>query len=162
MSAPEGRPWLTPDAFFADEAEAFRPFEAITDLDLAGLDHGPQAHGWSARDLLAHLVGWHETATGVAAELRTSTVSPRKAAADAAWDARGDELNDEIRKEWASLSIEGYLTRASGARDGLIAALRAAPLANWWENDEYFAYFLSELQEHYADHRADLDVVLGG
>jgi hypothetical protein len=156
-----GRPWPTPDAFLADEAEAFRPFEAILSLDPAGLDGGPRAHDWSARDLLAHLVGWHEVATGVAIELQTSTVSPRKAAADAAWDARGDQLNDEIRDAWASLPIEEFRTRARRARADLIAALRAAPLANWWESDEYFAYFLSELQEHYADHRAALDVVLG-
>ena len=29
-------------AFFADEAEGFRPFAAILELDLAGLDHGPE------------------------------------------------------------------------------------------------------------------------
>lgn len=161
MSATTGRPWPTPDAFFADEAEAFRPFEEILALDPAGLDGGPRAHGWSARDLLAHLVGWHEVATEVAIELQTSAISPRKADADAAWEARGDELNDEIREAWAGLSAEDFRTRARRARADLIAALLVAPRANWWESDEYFAYFLSELQEHYADHRAALDMVLG-
>jgi len=161
MSAAAGRPWPTPQAFFADEAEGFRPFEAILALDLAGLDDGPRAHGWSARDLLAHLVGWHEVATEVAVELQASPASPRKAAADAAWDARGDELNEEIRAAWATLSLEEFRSRARSARQGLIDALRAAPLANWWESDEYLGYFVSEFQEHYADHRAALDVVLG-
>jgi hypothetical protein len=161
MSPTDGRPWATPDAFFADEAEAFLPFAAILELDLPALDDGPRAHGWSARDVLAHLVGWHHVATEVAVELRTSSVSPRKAAADAEWDARGDEINDEIREAWAALSLDEFRARARAAREGLIAALRAAPLENWWASDEYFAYFVSELQDHYADHRAALDTVLG-
>ncbi|MCU0505519.1 MAG: ClbS/DfsB family four-helix bundle protein [Chloroflexi bacterium] len=161
MSATTGRPWPTPEAFFADEAEAFRPFEAILALDVAGLDGGPRAHGWSARDLLSHLVGWHAVATEVATELRASPRSPRKAAADAEWEARGDEINEEIRAAWAPLPLDEYRSRAREAREGLLAALRDVPLAHWWDDDEYFVYFLSELQGHYADHRAALDVVLG-
>lgn len=161
MSATTGRPWPTPEAFFDDEAEAFRPFEAILALDVAGLDGGPRAHGWSARDLLAHLVGWHEVATEVAIELRGSPTSPRKAAADAEWEARGDAINEEIRTAWAPLPLGEFRSRACEAREGLLAALREVPSARWWEDDEYFAYFLSELQEHYADHRPALDIVLG-
>jgi hypothetical protein len=161
MSPIDGRPWATPDAFFADEAEQFRPFEAILDLDLAALDDGPRAHGWSARDVLSHLVGWHYVATEVAGELRHSAVSPRKAAADVEWDARGDEINEEIRVAWSTLPLDEFRSRARAARQGLLHALRATPLANWWDSDEYLAYFVSELQGHYADHRAALDVVLG-
>jgi hypothetical protein len=161
MSGVTGRAWPTPEAFFADEVEAFLPFEAILDLDAAALDQGPRAHGWAARDLLAHLVGWHEVATEVARELRTSPSSARKAAADAEWAARGDALNDAIRDAWAVLPPDAFRSRARGAHEGLLAALRDVPLAHWWEDDEYFAYFLSELQGHYADHRAALDVVLG-
>ncbi len=161
MTGSAGRPWPTPDAFFADEAEAFRPFEAILDLDLDALDHGPRAHGWSARDVMSHLVGWHYVATEVAEELRTSPVSPRKAAADREWDARGDDINEEIRVAWSELPLEEFRTRARAAREGLIAALRATPLENWWDSEEYLAYFHSEFQAHYADHRAALDVVLG-
>lgn len=157
----EARQWSTPEAFFADEAVEFAPFEAILGLPSDALDHGPRAHGWSARDVLSHLVGWHDVATEVANELATSPVSPRRAAADAEWDARGDEINEEIRAAWNALPVDEFRARAVAARAGLIGALRRVPLANWWDDDDNFAYFLSEFQEHYADHREALGIVLG-
>jgi len=106
------RRWPTPEAFRADELVSFGPYEIILELGLEELDDGPQAHGWSARDVLSHLVGWHEVAAVVARELVAGPTSPRKAAADAEWEARGDEINDEMLREWRGLQLEAFRARA--------------------------------------------------
>jgi hypothetical protein len=156
------RPWSTPAEFLADERSSFAPFEAILSLELDQLDRGPKAHGWSARDVLSHLVGWHEVATDVARELRDGRTSPRKAAADAEWERRGDALNEEIRAEWEALDVEAFRARARVATASLRGALAEVPVERWWDHEEYFEYFLSEMQAHYDDHRAALAIVLGG
>ena len=155
------RSWPNVDAFLAAEQMTFRPYEEILELDLRRLDDGPQAHGWSARDVLSHLVGWHEVAAVVARELVAGPTSPRKAAADGEWEARGDEINDEIRREWRGLPLEAFRTRARRATADLRTALAKVPLERWWGDEEYFDYFNSEMQAHYGDHRADLERVLG-
>jgi Mycothiol maleylpyruvate isomerase N-terminal domain len=160
MNSPE-RPWADPASFLADERAKFAPFEAILRLDATELDHGRMAHGWSARDLLAHLAGWHEVAAEVAHELRASPDSPRKQAADEAWERHGDALNEEIRTEWGRLPVEEFRARARRATEDLRDALAALPPERWWGNAEYFEYFLSEMQEHYQDHRAALAQILG-
>jgi hypothetical protein len=46
-------------SFLEDERDAWRPFEALerlTDEQLSRPIAG--AHGWSGRDLMAHLAGW--------------------------------------------------------------------------------------------------------
>ena len=155
------RSWPSPEAFLAHERDAFRPYEAILDLDPAALDDGPRAHGWSARDVLSHLVGRHHVATEVARELAAGPTSPRKARADEEWEARGDDINEEVRREWAALPVEAFRVRARAAVSDLRLALAQVPVERWWEDDESFDYFLSELQGHYDDHRSDLATVLG-
>jgi uncharacterized protein (TIGR03083 family) len=161
MTARADRPWPDPDAFLADERASFLPFEAILELDEADLDLGPTAHGWTARDVLAHLVGWHEVAAEVANELQRGPTSPRKVVADAEWEQRGDEINAEINAAWRALDLPGFRARARRATATLRTALRQTPVERWWDSDEYFAYFLSEMQEHYNDHLVDLAIVLG-
>lgn len=155
------RPWPSPAAFLADEREQFAPFEAILELGPERLDRGPRAHGWSARDLLAHLCGWHEVAAQVARELAEGDRSPRKKAADQAWETHGDELNAAIQREWAGLPPATFRRRARNATRALREGLASIPASRWWDSEEYFSYFLSEMQEHYADHSNALDVVLG-
>ena len=84
--------------FLEEERDAWAPFEALaglTDEQLAVPVAG--AHGWSGRQLMAHLLAWQENALAVATELAVNETSPAKARADADWDARGGEVvNDEI------------------------------------------------------------------
>ena len=155
------RPWTSAEAFLADERESFRPFEAILELERQDLDLGPRVHGWSARDLLAHLAGWHEVAAEVARELIVAPTSARKVAADEEWEARGNELNEEIRQEWEQLTVDDFRARARAATYDLRAAMATLPLSRWWDSVEYLDYFTSEMQGHYLDHRAALDKVLG-
>ena len=65
--------------FLEDERDSWRPFEALADLsDEALVTPTPldsEAHGWSARDLMVHLIAWRENALQVARELAMNETS---------------------------------------------------------------------------------------
>ena len=77
--------------FLEEEREAWAPFEALIDLsDTGPRPPGPPddaTHGWSARDLLGHLVAWQQHALDVARELAVGESSPSKARMDADWQS---------------------------------------------------------------------------
>ena len=84
-------------SFLEDERDAWRPYEALaelTDDQLARPIDG--AHGWSGRDLIAHLVGWHELTLEVARELAVDETSRAQERIDREWEARGDAWNADI------------------------------------------------------------------
>ena len=88
-------------SFLEEEREAWRPFEALGELDDSQLDRPVDAaHGWSGRDLLGHLLYWQLLALQVARELAVNERSPAKERADADWDDRGDIINDEAVLAW--------------------------------------------------------------
>ena len=61
--------------FLEEERDAWAPFEALaglTDEELAVAV--PEAHGWTGRQLMAHLVAWQESALAVATELAVNEV----------------------------------------------------------------------------------------
>ena len=92
--------------FLEEERDAWAPYEALaglTDEELAV--PVAAAHGWSGRQLMAHLVAWQENALAVATELAVNETSATKARSDADWDARGDAINDEIDATWAALPM---------------------------------------------------------
>ncbi len=54
-------------AFLAEERREWQPYEALMSLSDETLDRPCEgAHGWSGRDLIAHLVGWHDVTVSVA------------------------------------------------------------------------------------------------
>ena len=66
-------------SFLEDERDGWRAFEALDEL--ADAELAPQletVHGWSGRDLMAHLVAWLEVALDVARELAVGETSPAK------------------------------------------------------------------------------------
>ena len=65
--------------FLEEEREAWAPFEALADLTDDQLSMAVDgAHGWSGRQLMAHLVAWQEVALAVATELAVNETSPTK------------------------------------------------------------------------------------
>ena len=57
-------------SFLEDERDAWRPYEALEALSDDQLARPvAAAHGWSGRELIAHLVGWQETALAAARDL---------------------------------------------------------------------------------------------
>ncbi len=147
--------------FLEDERAAWRPYEALLELSDADLSAPlAGAHGWSGRDLMAHLSHWQEVATAVATELALRETSPIKVAADADWDARGDEINEEIRVAALALPLDEVRSRFRLIPGELRGYLTVVPETRWLKNTEYENFFLAETTDHYEAHLADLAAVL--
>ena len=132
--------------------------DELTDADLA-----PQlesVHGWSGRDLMAHMVAWQEASLSVARELAVNDTSPTKAASDADWDARGDEINEEIRLHWLALPMDEVRNRFRTVPGELRGYLTVVPETRWIKSAEYEQFFLDETIDHYESHLDDLAAVL--
>ena len=148
-------------SFLEDEREGWRAFEALDELTDDQLTPSLESvHGWSGRDLMAHLIAWLELAVTVAKELAINESSPSKVAADADWDARGDAINEEIRQAWLALPMDEVRQRFRTIPGELRGYLTVVPEARWLKNADYEEFFLTETIDHYEAHADDLAAVL--
>jgi hypothetical protein len=148
--------------FLEEERDGWRPYEALADLpDSALEDRIEGAHGWSGRDLMAHLLAWQGVALDAARELavdETSTVFRRM---DADWERRGGEaVNDDIARTWAALPMAELRERFRTQPGELRGYLTVVPETRWLKHAEHLRSFQEETIGHYADHLGDLDAVL--
>jgi len=148
--------------FLEEEREAWRPFEALEGLSDEQLDQTvAAAHDWSGRDLMGHLVAWQEYAVAAAKELAVGETSPTKEALDRDWNENsGDLINARIHAEWRALPIDEVRRRFSETPGELRGYLTVVPEARWVKHADNLTFFLEETIEHYADHVADLEVIL--
>jgi hypothetical protein len=147
--------------FLEEERDAWQPFEALdalTDGQLSTPE--PDAHGWTGRDLMGHLVAWQEIALRVARELAVGETSSTKAWADAAWAAEGDAMNDELVAEWRRLPLDEVRRRFRSVPGELRGYLTVVPEARWLKHPEHLRFMLGETTEHYEAHRSDLAAIL--
>ncbi len=148
--------------FLEEERDAWAPFEALaelTDDQLSAQVAG--AHGWSGRQLMAHLVAWQEVALSVATELAVNETSPTKARADADWETRGGEvINAEVDARWAERPLDELRTRFRSLPGELRGYLTVVPETRWLKHADHLRFFQEETTEHYEEHRADLEAVL--
>lgn len=151
-------------SFLDEEREAWRPFEALLDLTDEQLEQPlAGAHGWSGRDLMAHLGVWLEWWLKIAREL---AVGPRSPAYDemhmtaAEWETRGDEINARYQAEWAALPMAEIRHRFSTLPGELRGYLTVVPETRWLKDPEHLRSLLGNTTEHYAEHEADLRAVL--
>src|SRR3954466_2878682 len=95
-------------SFLEDERDAWRPFEALSQLANDELERPVEAaHGWSGRDLMGHLVHRKILALAVPKELAVRVDSPTKEAADADFETRGDVVvNAEVDAIWRAKPID--------------------------------------------------------
>jgi DinB family protein len=149
--------------FLEIEREAWRPFEALDSLSDEELDLRPEgAHGWSGRDLMAHLLSGHEIALEVARELALGESSAARARFDADWDARGGEIvNAEIQARWAARPVAEVRKLFREQPGQLRGTLTVVPESRWIKHKDNGRFLAAETMDHYADHVADLDAVLG-
>lgn len=148
-------------SFLEDERDAWRPFEALLSVPADRFDLPvAAAHGWSARELLSHLAAYQAHALDVARELAVGEQSPAHAAMDAAWNARGDAVNDELSAAWRALSDDEVRGRAAALPGELRGFLTVVPEARWVKHPVFGPFFEDELLDHYADHVADLQAIL--
>lgn len=148
--------------FLEEEREAFRPYEALDGLTDEQLDRPiSDAHDWSGRDLMGHLVAWIEYGIEVAKELAVNEHSPTKARVDRDWDEQGGEaINQRIQDEWRALPLAEVRRRFGEMPGELRGYLTVVPETRWVKHADNLAFFLGETTEHYADHMADLEAIL--
>lgn len=148
--------------FLEEEREAWRPFEAlaaIPDDRMGAPVEG--AHGWSARDLIGHLVAWQGWALATARDLAINETSPTKAQLDAAWDSGGgDQINADIEAEWQALSLDEVRRRLREVPGELRGYLTVVPETRWIKHPDHLQYFLDETIDHYAEHGPELAAIL--
>ncbi|HVA85086.1 MAG TPA: maleylpyruvate isomerase N-terminal domain-containing protein [Candidatus Saccharimonadales bacterium] len=153
--------YLDAMSFLEDDLEGWRGYGTLLDLSDEELSIPVVgAHGWSGRDLIAHMVAWQEHALAVARELAINETSPTKVRGDADWAARGDELNDEITRTWRELPMTEVRHRMAVAAGELRGHLTVVPETRWVKNSEMLRFFLGETVDHYEEHRSDLEAVL--
>jgi hypothetical protein len=149
-------------SFLEDERDAWRPFEVLSQLTDEQLERPvPDAHGWSGRDLMGHLVHWQILALDVAKELALGNTSPTKEAADADFETRGDVVvNAEVDALWRSKSIDEVRQEFAGVPGELRGFLTVVPETRWVKNTDMQTFFIEETIEHYTDHEQDLRAIL--
>ncbi len=148
--------------FLEDERDAWAPYEVLADLSDEELSAPvAAAHGWSGRDLMAHMISGQAFALEVARELAMSEVSATIARIDADSEARGDDaINAEIQATWAARPLDELRATYRTQPGEMRGTLTVVPEARWIKHPTHMRTFDAETIDHYADHRADLAAVL--
>lgn len=156
-----GPMYLNALEFLEEERDAWRPFEALAELSDEQLDVPiDEAHDWSGRDLISHLVAWQMNALDVARELAVGETSATKERSDREWDERGDAMNLDIQVEWRALPIAEVRRRLHEVPGELRGYLTVVPETRWLKHADHLRFFVDETIDHYADHTADLEAIL--
>ena len=148
--------------FLEEERDAWAPYEALAGLTDEQLSAPVDAaHGWSGRQLMAHVLAWQEVALRAAKELAVNETSDTFARVDADWEARGgDVVNAEIDATWAGLPMAELRDRFATQPGELRGYLTVVPETRWLKHTEHQTFFHDETTAHYEEHRPDLDAIL--
>jgi Mycothiol maleylpyruvate isomerase N-terminal domain. len=148
--------------FLEEEREAWRPFEALDGLTDEQLSRPiDDAHDWSGRDLIGHLVAWLEYGLVVARELAVNDTSQTKVRMDHEWDEiGGDVINQKITDDWRALPMAELRRRFHEVPGELRGYLTVVPETRWVKHADNLRFFIDETIDHYADHLADLQAIL--
>ena len=157
-----GRMYLDAMEFLEEERDAWASFEALAALSDEQLAQRlDTAHGWSGRDLMAHLLAWQEVALRAAKELAVNETSDTFARTSADWDARGgDVVNAEIEALWATVPMTELRDRFATQPGELRGYLTVVPETRWLKHAKNLESFREETIEHYEDHADDLKAIL--
>jgi hypothetical protein len=148
-------------SFLEDERDAWRAYEALGAIPDDRLDRPVDAaHGWSARDLIAHMVGWQQFALTIAKELAVGETSPEIDRINAEWEARGDAMNAEMIAAWRALSPSEVRDRLESVAGELRGYLTVVPETRWVKHPTHLETFVEDTLEHYDHHRGDLEAIL--
>jgi len=149
-------------SFLEDERDAWRPYEALSQLTDEELERPVEAaHGWTGRDLMGHLLTWQQLSLDVARELALGDESVSRQRAKADWAERGgDSLNAEAETAWRAKSIGEVRQEFARVAGELRGFLTVVPETRWLKNAEQQRFFYEETTEHYGDHEADLAAIL--
>jgi len=147
--------------FLEEERDAWAPYEALSSLTDDQLEQPVEAaHGWSGRDLMAHMLAWQGIALDIARELAVNETSPTIARVDAEWEAKGDAFNDEIQAEWAARPMTEIRASWRTQPGELRGYLTVVPETRWVKHAEHLKTFHDETIAHYEEHVPELEAVL--
>lgn len=150
--------------FLEDERESWVPYEALAALSDDALERptdeeGP-AHGWSARDLIAHVVGWQEMALQMARELAVDDESRTQRRIAQPWETYGEALNQRLLEDAGELTTDELRQRLADIPAELRGTLTMVPEARWLKAPAAQRMFTECTMEHYEDHLPALRAVL--
>ena len=147
--------------FLDEERDAWAPFEALAGLTDEQLSKPvADAHGWTGRQLMSHLLAWQENAMAVAKELAVNETSPTKLRSDADWEQLGGEaVNAALDAAWADLSLDEVRRRFATVPGELRGYLTVVPESRWLKHADHQRFFSEETTEHYEEHAADLQAI---
>lgn len=148
--------------FLEEERDAWAPFEALSGLTDAQLsDPVAAAHGWSGRDLMAHLLSWQAVALDAARDLAVNESTGVFARIDADWETRGgDVVNADLAAAWAARPLDELRAAFAEQPGELRGYLTVVPETRWLKHAENVKWFHDETTAHYADHLDDLAAIL--
>lgn len=157
-----GAMYLDAMEFLEEEHEGWAPYEALAGLTDAQLEQPvAEAHGWSGRDLIGHLLAWQGFALDAARELAVDESSATIARIDADWDSRGgDAVNADVAARWAAIPLSDLRERFRTQPGELRGYLTVVPETRWLKHADHLKTFYGETIEHYEDHLDDLRAVL--
>jgi hypothetical protein len=156
------RMYLDAMEFLEEERDAWAPYEALAGLSDAQLAQPLQAaHGWSGRDLMAHMLAWQDIALRAAKELAVNETSEALAQETADREARGlDAINAEIDATWGAMPIAELRDRFATQPGELRGYLTVVPETRWLKHAKHLESFRDETIEHYEEHADDLRAIL--
>jgi hypothetical protein len=148
--------------FLEEERDAWAPYEALAALSDEQLSIAREgAHGWSGRDLMAHMLAWQGVALDAAKELAIHETSSVFTDMDADWESRGgDVVNDEINRTWAAMPLPDLRDRFGTQPGELRGFLTVVPESRWIKNAAHQRSFTEETLDHYDEHLRDLVAIL--
>jgi len=148
--------------FLEEERDAWSPYEALALLDDEVLGRPVEAaHGWSGRDLMAHMLAWQGIALEIATELAVNETSPTIARIDAEWEARGGEaINADLTRAWAARPMAELRDMFRTQPGELRGYLTVVPETRWLKHADHLRTLHDETIAHYEEHGADLRAIL--
>lgn len=148
--------------FLEEERDAWTPYEALASLDDEALARPVEAaHGWSGRDLMAHLLSWQAVALDAARELAVDETSDTFERMDADWEARGGEVvNAELTAAWAARPMDELRATFASQPGELRGFLTVVPETRWLKHGDHLRSFHDETIAHYEEHLDDLAAIL--
>jgi len=151
-------------SFLEEEREAWLPYEALLQLSDEQLEQPIDGtHGWTGRDLMAHMCGWIERWLEIAHELAVgpeSSAGDRLAELGRNWEVEGDAANAAIQSEWAALPMAELRHRFETMPGELRGYLTVVPEARWLKNHDRLASLSDNTTGHYGEHMAELQAIL--
>ncbi|MEX1172456.1 MAG: maleylpyruvate isomerase N-terminal domain-containing protein [Chloroflexota bacterium] len=148
--------------FLEEERDAWAPYEALAGLTDEQLSVPVEAaHGWSGRDLMAHVLAWQGVALDAARELAVNETSATIARMDADWEARGgDVVNAEIQATWAARPLDELRAAFTSQPGEVRGYLTVVPETRWLKHPTHLRSFHDETIAHYEEHGEDLRAIL--